>query len=110
MIASLKGYGRIARTVLAVIAALLVLGIVGSLVMGARATASAKEQVVQQAEAIANGSLTLAFTPNDVTAPVSPDRAAALTNQLQAIVVDPSEFDTVTLYDPAGTILYSTEG
>ncbi len=109
MIASLKGYGRIARTVLAVIAALLVLGIVGSLVMGARATASAKEQVVQQAEAIANGSLTLAFTPNDVTSPVSPDRAAALTNQLQAIVVDPSDFDTVTLYDPAGTILYSTE-
>ncbi|MGE5226344.1 MAG: hypothetical protein ACM3OO_05665 [Planctomycetaceae bacterium] len=109
MIASLKGYGRIARTVLAVIAGLLVLGIVGSLAMGARATADARNQVVEQAQAIANGSLTLAFTPADVTAPVTPDRAAALTGQLQAIVIDPSDFDTVTLYDPEGTILYSTE-
>jgi chromosome segregation ATPase len=109
MIASLKGYGRIARTVLAVIAGLLVVGIVGSLVMGARATADARNQVVEQAQAIANGSLTLAFTPTDVTAPVTPDRAAALTDQLQAIVIDPSDFDTVTLYDPEGTILYSTE-
>jgi hypothetical protein len=109
MIASLKGYGRIARTVLAVIAGLLLLGIVGSLVMGARATADARNQIVEQAQAIADGSLTLAFTPADVTAPVTPDRAAALTTQLQAIVIDPTDFDTVTLYDPEGTILYSTE-
>jgi chromosome segregation ATPase len=109
MIASLKGYGRIARTVLAVIAILLVVGIAGSLVMSVRAAGQAREQVVSQAQTIADSSLALAFTPSDVTGPVSADRALELTDQIQAIVVDPSEFESVTLYSPEGMILYSTE-
>jgi DNA repair exonuclease SbcCD ATPase subunit len=108
MIASLKGYGRIARTVLAVIAAFLVLGIVGSLVMSVRATNAARTQVVDQATAIADSSLTLAFAPDDLGAPVSSERAFELTEQIQAIVIDPSDFDSVTLLSPEGTILYST--
>jgi chromosome segregation ATPase len=109
MIASLKGYGRIARAVLAVIGGLLVLGIVGSLIMGVRARHAAASQVVQQAQTIADSSLALAFTPADLTGPVSPDRSFELTSQIQAIVVDPSDFEQVTLYSPEGTILYSTE-
>ncbi len=109
MIASLKGYSRIARTVLVIIAGLLIIGIVGSFWMGVRATNAARAQVVQQAQTIADGSLNLAFTPTDVVAPVSPDRSFELTEQMQAILIDPSDFEDVTLLSPEGTILYSTQ-
>jgi chromosome segregation ATPase len=108
MIASLKGYGRIARTLLAALGALLVLGIIGSLLMGVHARHSARDQIVHQAQTITDSSLTLAFTPADLTSPASADRASQLTAQIQAIVIDPSDFDSVTLYSPEGTILYST--
>jgi signal transduction histidine kinase len=108
MIASLKGYGRIARALLAALGALLVLGIAGSLLMSVHARHSAQEQIVHQAQTITDSSLTLAFTPADLTAPVSGERATELTSQIQAIVIDPSDFDSVTLFSPEGTILYST--
>jgi chromosome segregation ATPase len=87
---------------------LLVLGIVGSLVMSVHARHSAQDQIVHQAQTITDSSLTLAFTPSDLTAPASSERASDLTSQIQAIVIDPSDFDTVTLFSPEGTILYST--
>jgi signal transduction histidine kinase len=108
MIASLKGYGRIARALLGALGALLVLGIVGSLLMSVHARHSAQDQIVNQAQTIADSSLTLAFTPADLTAPASAERASQLTTQIQAIVIDPSDYDSVTLFSPEGTILYST--
>jgi chromosome segregation ATPase len=108
MIASLKGYGRIARALLTALGALLALGIVGSLVMSVHARHSAQDQIVHQAQTITDSSLTLAFTPADLTAPASSERASELTSQIQAIVIDPSDFDAVTLFSPEGTILYST--
>ena len=108
MIASLKGYGRIARTLLAALGALLVLGIIGSLFMGVHARHAAQAQIVHQAQTITDSSLTLAFTPADLTGPASAERASQLTAQIQSIVIDPSDFDSVTLYSPEGTILYST--
>src|SRR4029453_11021550 len=108
MIASLKGYGRIARALLTTLGVLLVLGIVGSLVMSVHARHSAQDQIVRQAQTITDSSLTLAFTPADLTAPVSADRATQLSSQIQAIVIAPSDFDSVTLFSPEGTILYST--
>jgi len=108
MIASLKGYGRIARTLLAALGALLVLGIIGSLLMGVHARHSAQDQIVHQAQTITDSSLTLAFTPADLNGPASAARAGQLSTQIQAIVLDPSDFDSVTLYSPEGTILYST--
>lgn len=108
MIASLKGYGRIARALLAALGALLILGIAGSLLMSVHARHSAQDQIVRQAQTITDSSLTLAFTPADLTAPVSAERATQLNSQIQAIVIDPSDFDSVTLFSPEGTILYST--
>jgi len=108
MIASLKGYGRIARALLIALGALLVLGIVGSLVMSVRARHSAQNEIVHQAQTITDSSLTLAFTPGDLTAPATSQRASELTSQIQAIVIDPSDFDAVTLFSSDGTILYST--
>src|SRR5215467_14604390 len=108
MIASLKGYGRIARALLIALGALLVIGIAGSLVMSVRARHSAQDQIVHQAQTITDSSLTLAFTPADLSAPASASRADQLTTQIQAIVIDPSDFDAVTLFSPEGTILYST--
>ena len=108
MIASLKGYGRIARTVLAVLGGLLCLGIVGSMLMSVRAANEAKDQIAAQAATIADSSLAIAFSPEDLAAPVLPDRATELAGQVQSIVIDPSDFTDVTLYSPEGTILYST--
>jgi hypothetical protein len=109
MIASLKGYGRIARTVLAILAVLLAMGIAGSLWMGVRARQQAETSVINQARDIANNSLALAFTPDDLTGAVSAQRALELSNQVRAIVLDPSEFTDVTLLSPDGKILYSTK-
>jgi len=109
MIASLKSYSRIARVLLGVLGALLIVGIIGSLLMGVRAKRTAEEMVVSQARSIADSSLSLVFEPSDLTAPVGATRAAELTEQIQGVVVDPSDFDQVTVYSPEGTILYSTE-
>jgi hypothetical protein len=65
--------------------------------------------VVSQARSIADSSLSLVFEPTDLTAPVGSIRATELTDQIQGVVVDPSDFDQVTIYSPEGTILYSTE-
>jgi uncharacterized phage infection (PIP) family protein YhgE len=109
MIASWKSYSRIARVLLGVLGALLIGGIVGSMLMGVRAKRTAQEMVVAQAGAIADSSLSLLFAPSDLSSVVSPGRAAQLTDQIQRVVVDPSDFDTVTVFSPEGTILYSNE-
>src|SRR6478735_1328357 len=93
MIASLKSYSRIARTLL----------------MGVRAKRNAEDMVVSQARAIADSSLSLLFTPSDLTGPVSTTRAAELSSQIKSVVTDPSDFDQVTIYSPEGTVLYSTD-
>jgi sensor histidine kinase regulating citrate/malate metabolism len=109
MIASLKSYSRIARALLGVLGALLIIGIIGSMLMGVRARRNAEAMVVSQAHAIADSSLSLLFEPSDLTAPVNAGRASELTGQIKNVVVDPSDFDLVTLYSPEGTVLYSTE-
>jgi chromosome segregation ATPase len=109
MIASLKGYGRIARTLIVAVSALLVVGIVASLYMSVRARHNAETQAVDQARTIADRTLSLVFQPSDVSGPVDAARAGSLSQDIQSTVVDPSDFDVVTLWDPEATILYSTE-
>jgi chromosome segregation ATPase len=109
MIASLKSYSRIARALLGVLGGLLILGIIGSMLMGVRAKRDAEAMVVSQAQSIADSSLSLLFEPSDLAAPVNAGRASELTSQIKNVVVDPSDFDQVTLYSPEGTVLYSTE-
>ena len=109
MIASWKSYSRIARVLLGVLGALLIAGIVGSMLMGVRAKRTAQDMVIAQAGAIADSSLSLLFEPSDLSSVVSAGRAAQLTDQIQRVVVDPSDFDTVTVFSPEGTILYSNE-
>src|SRR4051794_1780852 len=109
MIASLKGYSRIARTLLGILGGLLIIGIIGSLLMGVRAKRSAEDMVITQARAIADSSLSLLFEPSDLTGPASTARATELTSQIKSVVIDPSDFDQVTIYSPEGTIFYSTD-
>ena len=73
MIASLKRYSRIARILLGVLGVLLIVGIIGSLLMGVRAKRTAQDMVVSQARSIADSSLSLVFEPSDLTAPVGID-------------------------------------
>ena len=109
MIASLKGYSRIARILLGILGGLLIIGIIGSLLMGVRAKRNAEDMVVTQARAIADSSLSLLFEPSDLTGVVSDARATELTSQIKSVVIDPSDFDLVTIYSPEGTVLYSTD-
>jgi len=109
MIASWKSYSRIARVLLGILGALLIAGIVGSMLMGVRAKRTAQDMVVEQARAIADSSLSLVFEPTDFAGGMTSTRAAQLTDQIQRVVVDPSDFDTVTVFSPDGTILYSNE-
>lgn len=100
------GIAKIASISLAV---LLLTGVAGSLVMGARARSAALEDTVTQAKAIADGSLSLVFRPDDVDAAAADVRADVLSDQIRSVVVDPSDFDTVTLWSPTAEILYATE-
>ncbi|HSL12547.1 MAG TPA: hypothetical protein VLA82_14670 [Actinomycetota bacterium] len=109
MSASGTRYGQTARLLLWVLAGLLALGVAGSLMMSVRARNDAQKQIVVQAETIVQRSLTLAFDPTDLEAPVSAERAAQLSQHLTSIVLDPSDFTKVTLYNADGTILYATE-
>ena len=104
-----KNANGIARTVLTGLAILLLIGVVGSFVMGSRARGDALENAVTQARAITDSSLTLVLRPEDTDAPASDLRAEALTQQMRTVVVDPSDFDTVTLWSAEGEILYATE-
>src|SRR5688500_7979605 len=109
MSASGTRYGQSARLLLWVLAGLLALGVAGSLMMSVRARNDAQKQIVEQAETIVQRSLTLAFDQEDLEGPVTPERAAQLSQQLTSVVFDPSDFSRVTLYASGGTSLSTTE-
>ena len=109
MIASLKGYSRIARILLGILGVLLIGGIIGSILMGVRAKQTAQDVVVSQARIHRRQFAVARVRAGDLSAPVGTVRAAELTEQIQRVVVYPSHFDSVTVYSPEGTILYSNE-
>ncbi len=102
------GNGLASRIHLALIA-LLSLGLVGSLWLSMRARSDAEAAAVRQARDIVDDSLTVVFQPDDLTAPASGDRLRELAREVDDVVVDPSDFDHVTLFSGSGQILFSTE-
>ncbi|MEO8477157.1 MAG: hypothetical protein ABI572_08915 [Actinomycetota bacterium] len=108
MAGSTQGYG-VARSLLIALALLLMVGVAGSLFMNVTERHRAQEAVVEQASTITDSSLTLVFRPEDTMAQASPGHASDLTERIQAVVLEPSDFEMVTLFDDAGTILYSVD-
>ena len=108
MVTTKSGTG-IAKIALIGLAVLLLTGVAGSLVMGSVARNAALEDSVTQARAIADGSLSLVFRPDDLGAVASDVRTDVLSDQIRSVVIDPSSFDTVTLWSPGAEILYATE-
>ena len=102
------GYG-VARSLLIALAVLLVAGTAGSLFMGSRERNDARNAIAEQAATITDSSLTLVFRPEDTMAQASETRAGDLTDRIGPVVLEPSDFDMVTLFDPAGTVLYSVD-
>lgn len=100
----------IAKNVLVGLAVLLVVGAAGSWYMGIRARSAAVTAIVDQATTISDRSLGLVFRPDDLTGPATPDRATDLSSRITAVVLDPSSFDSVTIWSQDGQILYSTGG
>jgi hypothetical protein len=108
MVTTKSGTG-IAKIALIGLAVLLLTGVAGSLVMGSVARNAALEDSVTQARAIADGSLSLVFRPDDLDTIASDVRTDVLSDQIRSVVIDPSSFDTVTLWSPSAEILYATE-
>ena len=104
----LNGYGLARRIHIALIG-LLVLGVAGSFWMSMRARSTAEERAVEQAQVIADSSLTLVFRPDDLQHDASPERIRELARSIDDVVLDPSDFETVTLFSSSGEILFSTE-
>jgi signal transduction histidine kinase len=102
------GYG-VARSLLIALAVLLVAGAAGSLFMGSRERNDARSTIAEQAATITDSSLTLVFRPEDTMAQATPTRASDLTDRIGPVVLEPSDFDMVTLFDPEGTVLYSVD-
>jgi signal transduction histidine kinase len=102
------GYG-VAKSLLIALAVLLVAGAAGSLYMGSRERNDARNAIAEQAATITDSSLTLVFRPEDTMAQASDARAGDLTNRIGPVVLEPSDFDMVTLFDPNGTVLYSVD-
>jgi hypothetical protein len=100
------GIARIATISLAV---LLLTGLIGSLVMGFRARGAALDGIRDQATAITDASLGLVLKPDDLGSVASGSRISTLSDQIRRVVIDPSDFDTVTLWSADADILYSTE-
>jgi len=104
----LTGNG-LARRVHVALIALLVLGVAGSLWMSVRARSTAQERAVEQAEDLVESSLTLVFRPDDLEGDASSERIRELSRAIDDVVLDPSDFETVTLFASSGVILFSTE-
>jgi hypothetical protein len=104
----LTGNG-LARRVHVALIGLLVIGLAGSFWMSLRARSTAEERAVEQAQVIADSSLTLVFKPDDLQHDASPERIRELSHSIDDVVLDPSDFETVTLFSGSGEILFSTE-
>ena len=104
----LTGNG-LARRVHVALIGLLVIGVVGSFWMSLRARSTAEERAVEQAQIIADSSLTLVFRPDDLAHDASPTRIRELSHSIDDVVIDPSDFETVTLFSGSGEILFSTQ-
>ena len=108
LMASNGRYG-VARTILIGLVGLLIAGVAGALWLSVRARQSAEDAAVEQARAIASESLGLVLTPSDFDEPVSEILAVQITQDVSAVVLDPSDYTTVTVWSEDGTILYSTD-
>jgi hypothetical protein len=105
---TLTGNG-LARRVHVALIALLVVGVAGSFWMSMRARSAAQVKAVEQARVLVDSSLTLVFRPDDLQRPASAARARELSRAIDDVVIDPSDFETVTLYSGGGQILFSTQ-
>lgn len=101
-------YG-IARTLLLALAALLVVGAVGSMFLGSRAVGQAKDSAVEQARTIVENSLPITLAPGDVTAPATESKADLITVKITPVLLDPTPWDDVAIWSLDGQIVYSTD-
>ena len=107
--AGTKSVSRIARTLLIALAALLAVGMVGSLFMGVRATSQAKAAATEQARSIVENSLPIVLAPSDVATPASDAHADLITQAITPVVLDPTAYDVVTIWSDSGTIVFATD-
>ncbi|MGZ5212159.1 MAG: hypothetical protein ACXWXM_00215 [Actinomycetota bacterium] len=100
---------RIARTLLLALAALLVVGAVGSIFLGSRAVGQAKDSAVDQAQTIVENSLPITLSPGDVSAPATDAKADLITAKITPVLLDPTPWDDVAIWSLDGQIVYSTD-
>src|SRR4029079_1069198 len=104
-----KSIYRIARTLLLALAALLVVGAVGSMFMGSLAVSQAKTAAVDQARTIVENSLPITLAPSDVISPATDSKADLITSKITPVLLDPSAWDDVAIWSLDGQIVYATD-
>jgi chromosome segregation ATPase len=100
---------RNARSLLQALAALLVVGVLGSMFMGSRAVNEAKDVVVEQARTIVEDSLPLVLLPSDLSDAAGDVKADSITSRITPVLLDPTAFDDVAIWSTDGMIVYSTD-
>ena len=100
---------RNARSLLQALAALLVVGVLGSMFMGSRAVNEAKDAVVEQARTIVEDSLPIVLLPSDLSDAAGDVKADSITSRITPVLLDPTAFDDVAIWSTDGMIVYSTD-
>ncbi len=100
---------RTARSALYAVALLMLLGIVGSFLMGARAQSLAQKAATGEARTVAEKVLPAVFTTADLEAPVSATRAKEIADSLDSGGLATTPFSALTVWKDDGTIVYSTD-
>ena len=105
-----KSIYRIARTLLLALAALLVVGAVGSMFMGSRAVSQAKTAAVDQARTIVENSLPITLAPSDVISPATDSKADLITSKITPVLLDSECVGRCcAIWSLDGQIVYATD-
>ncbi|MDP9243382.1 MAG: hypothetical protein M3O84_09445, partial [Actinomycetota bacterium] len=99
---------RIARVALTALAAMLVVSIAITFLIGSSKLSSAQDTATESARVLVQENLTAAVTGADLVAPVSDARARQIDEVLQETILR-GDIDAVTIWNPDGTIVFSSD-
>ena len=100
---------RIARVALTALAAVLLVSIAITYLIGSSQLSTAESAASDGARVLAQENLSTYVTGADLVAPVSDARAREIDDLIDGTILN-GEIDAVTIWDPDGTIVYSSDG
>jgi hypothetical protein len=99
---------RIARVALTALAAVLLVSVAITYLIGASKLSTAESLATDGARVLAQENLATYVTGDDLTTPVGAGRAREIDALVAGSILN-GEIDAVTIWDPDGTIVYSSD-